>query len=429
MQTWGDGDVDALLVSHAQIPIDMMWDDPLLARGLRILGRSLRVTACDLRGWGSSEQIHGPVPALQAWMDDIEAVTNAVASKRSAIVASAASVAPALLFAATHPERVSSLVLVSPFACYVRDDHYPLGMPSDLLDAGVRWFCESIGRGSTVALMSPSRADDPLFRSWALRCERLSLGPGGPQRAALVDLFMRADVRGVLPNVTVPTLVIHRVDDRFVRLHHAEYLVEHLPNARLLKLPGADHLWNSGDVEALFAATAAFVSGAPSDRAPGDRALATILFTDIVGATERAHGLGDRSWRVALERYEERAARHVESFRGRVVKSTGDGTLAVFDGPARAIECACALRDATAADDLPIRVGIHTGEVELMRDDIGGIAVHIAARVLGLAAAHEVLVSSSVPPLVAGAGIRFEDRGTHTLKGVAEPWAVFAALV
>jgi class 3 adenylate cyclase len=221
--------------------------------------------------------------------------------------------------------------------------------------------------------------------------------------------------------------VVHRTGDAFVRIDHAHYMVEHLPDARLVELPGPDHLWNSGDVEGVFAAIAEFASGAQRRAAPSDRALATILFTDIVGSTERAEHLGDHAWRLALERYDDIAARHVESFRGRVVKSTGDGTLALFDGPARAIECACSLRDASAALDLPIRAGLHTGEIELMGNDIGGIAVHIAARVLALADTDEVLVSASVPPLVAGSTIRFEERGEREMKGVAQRWTVFAA--
>lgn len=417
---------DIVLASHAQVPIDTMWDDPLLARGLRRLGAAGRLITCDLRGWGSSEQIFGPVPAMQAWMDDIEAVMDAARSSQAAIVAPAAIGAAAMLFAATHPERVSSLVTVGSFARYERDDDYEFGMPTTTLDDGIRWFCASIGRGPTIDLMAPSRADDPLFRRWALRSERLSLGPGDAQRAALVDLFMRADVRGVLPNVLAPCLIVHRAGDAFVVVDHARYLESHLPNAKLVGFPESDHLWSSGDVEGIFEAIAAFVSGARRNGAPRHRALATILFTDIVGSTERAEALGDREWRLTLERYEALAARHVESFRGRLVKSTGDGTLAVFDGPARAIECACELRDASAAAGLPLRSGLHTGEVELVGDDVAGIAVHVAARVMALAAPDEVVVSSSVPPLVAGSGIAFHHRGTHELKGVGEPWQIFA---
>lgn len=417
---------DILLVSHPQIPIDMMWEDPLLARGLRHLQAAGRLITCDLRGWGSSEQIQLPAPALQAWMDDLEAVMDGVGCERAAIVVAAAMASPAMLLAATHPARVASLAMVDAFARYERDADYPFGMPTSTLDTSIQWFCDVLGRGDTVDLMTPSRAADPLFRRWALRSERLSLGPGDSLRAAIVGLFMRADARGVLANVAAPCLLVHRRDDPFVSVEHSRFLARHLRNAELVELPGADHLWSSGDVEGIFAAIAAFVSGAAHGSVAHDRVLATILFTDIVGSTQRARDLGDRGWTLMLERYGELAARHVESFRGRLVKSTGDGTLAVFDGPARAIECACALRAASAAAGVPIRSGLHTGEVELVGDDVAGIAVHIGARVAALAEEHEVLVSSSVPPLVAGSAIRFEGRGTHALKGVDEPWAVFA---
>ena len=418
---------DVLLIAIGQVPIDLMWDDPLLARGLRHLAAHTRLITCDLRGWGSSEQISLPLPAVQAWMDDIKAVLDAVGSDRAALVANSVLVPPALLFAATHPDRVSSLALVNGFARYEQADGYPFGMPTETLDTGIDWYCDTLGTGPTTELMCPSRAADPLFRLWAMRSERLSFGPGGETRA-ITNLFMRSDVRGVLANVAAPCLVLHRTDDQFVRREHAVYLKEHLPDAELVDFPGADHLWSSGDVEGIFSTIAAFVTGAKGATGAGDRVLATIVFTDIVDSTERVGALGDREWRLALERYEGLAARHVEGFRGRVVKSTGDGTLAMFDGPARAIECACALRDAASGIGLPIRAGVHTGEVELMGDDIGGIAVHIGARVAALAERDEVLVSASVPPLVAGSGIRFEDRGTHRLKGVPEPWALLAVL-
>lgn len=424
----GDGP-DILLVSYPAIPIDLMWDDPLLARGLRRLTDAARLLACDLRGWGSSGPIHGQVPALQAWMDDIASVMDASGSEKASVVAMGALGAPAMLFAAAHPERVSSLVLVDSHARYERADDYPIGMPDNTLRRAVEWYSASLGRGPIGDLMAPSRAADPLFRQWLLRAERLSMGPGDPERTATVDRFMRADVRSVLPAIRAPCLVIHRTGDRFVRVAHSHYLAERVPTAQLIELPGADHLWCSGDVDGLFEQIAAFISGTPERRLPGDRVLATIVFTDIVGSTEIARSLGDRVWRATLERYEEIAARHVESFRGRLVKSTGDGTLALFDGPARAIDCACAIRDAVGSLRLRIRAGVHTGEIEMMGNDIGGIAVHIGARVTALAAADQVLVSAAVPPLVIGSGVQFEDRGIHSLRGVSDPWRLFAATI
>jgi len=423
-QVVGDGPVDIFYLSYPLAPIDLMWDDPLLARGLRRLAEVGRLIACDGRGWGSSDPVdQHNVPALQAWLDDIAAVLDDTASDRAVMIGTNEAALPVLLFAATHPERVSALVLLNAVARFTRDDDYPWGMPADALQHWIDDFGRAVGTGAISKRYAPSRADDPLFMDWANRAERLSTPPS--VASGSYALFVRSDVRGLLSSIAAPTLVMYRSENRVIRRGHIEYLVEHIPDARLVELPGEDSVWYAADSDSVVGEIVAFITGERPSTAGRERALANILFTDIVASTEEATRLGDDRWRAILDRYNAPAAAHVESFRGRLVKTTGDGTLAVFDGPARAIHCACSLRDATGTVALQIRAGIHTGEVELMGDDIGGIAVHICARVAAAAQPGEVLASAALPPLVVGSDIQFEDRGEHQLKGVPSQWRLY----
>src|SRR5438105_732692 len=417
------GERDILYVPRTTTPIDLLWDDPIAARGLRRLTTFGRLIMCDLRGWGASDSIDTPrVPAMQAWMDDIGAVLDAAGSEQATLVASSEASLPLMLFAATNPERTTGLVLINAFARFLRTPETPFGIPPEAAERYVELYRTIAGRGALVDYLSPTRSSEPAFRRWSARSQRLGAGPG--TAAAIYDVFMRSDLSGVLPSIRVPTLVLHREGDQHVRDGHARFLAERIPGAQLVTLPGDDNEWFSGDIEPLFDEVEQFVTGSRGARRT-DRALATILFTDIVGSTERAASLGDAAWRGVREAHDELLRSHIESFGGQLIETAGDGALATFNGPARAIYCACGIRDAAASLGVSIRAGLHTGEIELMNEGISGLAVHIGARVAALADADEVLVSAAVPPLVAGSAIRFTPRGNYELKGVPGDWAVY----
>ncbi len=425
-QVTGDGPRDILFVAEERSPIDLLWDDPLAARALGRLAAIGRLILCDLRGWGSSDAVSiRDVPAMQAWTDDIGTVLDAVGSESTAIVASSEPCLPSMLFAATNPKRVDSLALVNPFARFLRGPETPFGMPEDIAIRYVERYRETTGRGPLADLLARSRAHDPLFRRWFLRSERLGGGPN--EAAAVYEMFMRTDLLGVLPSIQAPTLLLRRRGDPHVRDGHARLIAERVPDARLVELDGEDNVWCSGDVDALFDEIERFLAGVERP-ATQNRVLSTIVFTDIVSSTQHAADLGDAAWTARLEAHDQMVASHVGAFHGSVVKSTGDGALATFDGPARAIHCAMGIARAAPALGLEIRAGVHTGEIELRGDDVGGMAVHIGARVAARAAPGEVLVSGAVPPLVSGSGLGFEPRGTHELKGVPEAWPILAVV-
>jgi class 3 adenylate cyclase len=422
-QVLGDGPDDLLYVPTGLHPIDLMWDEPVISRGLRRLAGYNRLIACDLVGVGSSDPVFfTEMPAMQSWADGIGAVLDASNSERASIFATAESCSPAMLYAASHPERIRSLVLWAPFARFERAPDHEFGMPSDALSQYLDAFVDVVGTGALVEWMAPARRDDERFREWWARCERLSAGRGYFKR--ILELFLGTDVRAVLGSIQAPTLVIRRVDDWHVRAGHAAQIVEQVPQARLVECPGDDHVWFSGDTDSVLDVVEEFVTG-ERHVAQTNRVLATVLFTDIVSSTEVAATLGDTKWTATLDLHNALITRHVTSFRGRVIKFTGDGVLAVFDGPARAIECAEEITSVIRALGLEVRAGLHTGEVETVDDDVQGIAVHIAARIMALAGAGEVLVSGSIPPLVLGSGLRFEDLGTRALRGVPDPWPVY----
>lgn len=425
-QVIGDGPRDVVFVSEARTPIDLLWDDPLAALGLRRLAKAAgRLITCDVRGWGASDPVDlKAIPAMQAWMDDIVAVMDAAESESAILIGASESCLPAMLLAATHPQRVSGLGLINPWARYLRGPNYPHGLPAESGQRLVDLYRATTGRGPIADRMAPSRAQDPAFRNWYTRSERLGGSPATV--SAIFNVYMSSDLTGVVPTIRAPTLLVRRTGDPHVRKGHADWLVENLADARLVELPGEDHLWFSGDVDRLIEELASFISGSPT-AASDSRMLATVLFSDIVGSTERAASLGDAAWTSLLETHDEVSRAHVEGFQGRWIKSTGDGVLALFDGPARAIHCACGLRDALAARGISVRAGLHTGEVQLLPGDVAGMAVHIAARVMDLAGKDEVLASASIPPLVAGSGIRFENQGIHELKGIPGEWMVYRA--
>ena len=356
-------------------------------------------------------------------MDDIGAVLDTAESDQATLIGGSESALPLMLFAATNPDRTAGLVLINAFARFLRTPETPFGIPPESAEHYVELYRTIAGRGAFVDYLAPTRSSEPAFRRWSARSQRLGAGPG--TAAAIYEVFMHTDLSGVLPSIRVPTLVLHREGDQHVRNGHSQFLADRIPGAQLVTLPGDDNEWFSGEIEPLFDEIEQFVTGIRGAHRT-DRVLATILFTDIVGSTERAATLGDAAWTVLREAHDELLRSHIESFGGRLIETAGDGALATFNGPARAIYCACGIRDAAASLGLSIRAGLHTGEIELMGDKIGGLAVHIGARVAALAGADEVFVSAAVPSLVAGSAIRFTPRGIHELKGVPDNWAVYS---
>jgi class 3 adenylate cyclase len=423
-QVLGEGP-DLVLTMGAFGHVDLMWEDPGVALFLRRLASFSRLIYFDRRGTGASDPLPENLPPpWEAYADEVTAVMDAVGSRHAALMATTAEAGPmALFFAATRPERTSALVLGNASARYLADDDYPIGFEPEYADRLISGVEDSWGTGSRLADGIPSRAGDERFRRWMAKVQRSIASP------RTVHVFLRSmfevDVRSLLPLVQAPTLVLHRRDFRLLPIEHGRYLAEHIPNARLVELPGADGPLAWEYPEVTLGHIEEFLTGVRGS-VPPTRVLATVLFTDIVASTERAAELGDRRWRELLQVHDDLGTRLVEQGGGRVVKSTGDGLLATFDGPGRAIGCAVALRDQLADIDVQIRAGLHAGEVELRGDDVGGIAVHIAARIMAEAGPGEVVVSRTVRDLVAGSDRQLEDRGSHQLKGVAGDWQLFA---
>ncbi len=424
-QVFGEGP-DLVLTLGAFGHVDLQWEDPATALFLRRLASFTRLIVFDRRGTGASDPLPKDLPPpWEAYADEVAAVMDAAGSDRAALMATTAEAGPmAVFFAASRPERTTALILGNATARYLAADDYPIGFPPERAEAIAARVEDTWGTAEPVATAIPSRAGDERFRRWVARMQRSIASP------RTVHTFLRAmsevDVRPLLPLVQAPALVMHRRDLALLPIEHGRYLAEHLPNARFVELPGADGPLTYETPELILDHIEEFLTGVRQP-APTTRVLATVLFTDIVASTERASELGDRRWRELLEVHDDLGRRLVEQWGGRVVKSTGDGLLATFDGPGRAIACAAALREQLGDIDLQIRAGLHAGEVEVRGDDVGGIAVHIAARILGEAAPGEILVSRTVRDLVAGSDIALEDRGTHTLRGLADPWHLFAA--
>ena len=424
-QTFGRGSLDLLVPMNGGVAIELAWEEPVISAPLRHLASFARVITFDCRGFGSSGRVDPKsVPAVQTWMDDFGTVMTAAECERAAAFAWGESTPAAMLFAATYPERVSSLVLVSAYARYARSDDCPWGMPEHLLKVYGAAIRGAWGTGAVTETIAPSLIQSEEDRRRWARIERLSASPDVAEATVLAVLG--SDVTDVLSAIRAPTLIISRIGDRHVRHEHGGYVAARIPGATWIELPGDDHLPFAGDVERLLNEAQDFITG--SRLVPVlDRVLATVLFTDIVDSTIHASRLGDRRWRETLNRHDEMVLRQLERFRGKLVKSTGDGTLATFDGPARAVECARSIAHSVRTElGFNIRAGIHTGEVETRGDDVAGMAVHIAARVAELAEADQIVTSSTVKDLVVGSGIVFEDWGESELKGVPGSWRLFA---
>lgn len=423
-QVIGEGPIELVVVPGLVSHLEVFWESPEFSRLIRRLSGFARVILFDKRGTGLSDRQHG-IATLEERMDDVRAVMDAVGVERAALCGVSEGGCMSMLFAATYPDRASALVLIGSFARFVRADDYPWGLPPAAVDAVLERIEKTWGDAEMLAIGAPSRMGDRKFRAYAERVERMGASPGAA--LDLIRMNVDIDVRHVLSGIRIPTLVIHVSDDRLVLVGNGRYLAEHIPEASYVEIPGTDHMLWLTEPDLLADKIQEFLTGSREVEI-ADRVLSTLLFTDIVGSTESAARLGDRRWRELLERHHDLVREELGQYRGIEIDTAGDGFLASFDGPARAIRCGIAIRDHVAEDlSLALRVGLHTGECERLGDRLSGIAVHIGARVAALAAAGEVLVSSTVKDLVAGSGIAFEDRGAHELKGVPGTWRIFAA--
>jgi class 3 adenylate cyclase len=420
-QVIGDGPRDVVLSLDWASHLEVLWEQPFVQELLGSLARYSRILWFDMRGVGLSDALVAPA-APEDWMDDVAAVMDAAGSEHASVIAHGHAVQMALMSAATHPDRTDSLVLVNGFARFSRADDYPAGVPTDAANAVLDQVSETWGNGRMSALLGPSVADAPGMTEWYGRLERFAASPGTAR--ARMRAILELDVREVLPLVTAPTLVIQNLGDLYVRSGHGRYLAEHIPDARLLERDSADH-WPIPEPD-LLAAIEEFIAGSRVEEAEVDRVLTTVLFVDVVGSTEHASELGDRRWQMLLDRFVDVVQRELRTHRGVLIQRAGDGVLATFDGPARAIRCAWGIRDSLRRSGLEVRCGLHSGEVTQRNRDVAGLAVHIGARVSAAAAPGEVLVTRTVRDLVAGSGIEFADRGVFALKGVTDPWELYA---
>ncbi|MEZ5074221.1 MAG: alpha/beta fold hydrolase [Solirubrobacterales bacterium] len=420
-QVHGKGPLDLVFVPGFVSHVELLWEEPAFGRFLRGFASFARIVVFDKRGQGLSDRPGRP-PTLEESMDDLGAVMDAVGIERAAIFGVSEGGPMSLLYAASHPERVSALILYGTYARMLKAPDFPEGIAETQLDRWAEAMRAEWGGAVGVELWAPSERDNPDFARWWARLLRQGTSPAGA--VDLIDLYREIDVRPALPAIGAPTLVLHRRGDLVVPTRQARYMADHIRDARYVELEGADHLPAVGGDELVDEVEEFLVGSRGAHQV--ERSLATVLFTDIVGSTETAARLGDRRWRDLLERHDATVRGALAVHRGREVKTTGDGFLATFDGPARAIRCAIAIRDELGHSGVAVRSGIHSGEVEMIGADVGGMAVNIGARVGARADAGEVLVSSTVRELVVGSGIDFEPRGAHELKGAPGEWRLFA---
>jgi class 3 adenylate cyclase len=418
----GDGPTDLVWIPPWISQVEYLWAEPSLERVMARLTGFARVITFDRRGSGLSDPLFG-APTLEDQMDDVLAVMDAAGSESAAIAGTLEGGPMAVLFAATFPERTNALVLYATFARATWAPDYEWAWPAEMRDAHMDELLAHWGEGWVAGSVAPSQQSDPSFMEWAGRLERLAASPSTIRR--IFELIGEFDVRDVLPSIRVPTLVMHRTEDSFLKVEHSRYIASKIPGARYVELEGGDNMFSIGDSDGLLGEIEEFLTGTRHYHEP-DRMLATVMFTDICDSTRRAAEMGDRGWRFLLERHDALFRHALERHRGREVKRTGDGFLATFDGPARAIRCAASVAEAMGSLGLEVRAGLHTGELEVMDGDLGGLAVHIASRVMSCAGPNEVLVSGTVKDLVVGSGIGFEDRGERELRGVPGEWRLYA---
>ena len=423
-QVIGQGPPDLVMTTASFGGIDVAWEDPGLALFYRTLASFSRLILLNRRGTGASDPLPpDPLPPWESYAEELEVILDEVGSQRAALLATLDAGPTALLFAATRPARTSALILAHTTAKCLAEDDYPIGIPAGVAEAVLAQVDQLWGTEAMAAMHVPSRANDVRFRKWFAKYQRTGASPRVVQ--TFLRAFLNADVRPSLPLIQAPTLVLHRRDLQVIPVEHARYLAERIPGARLVELPGADVsiIWETPEL--VLDQMEQLLTGVHRIAEP-TRVLAAVLFTDIVESTQQAARVGDRRWRHLLDLHDELAARLVEEAGGRLVKTTGDGILATFDGPARGIRCAANLRQELRGLGLQLRAGIHAGEVELRDRDVGGIAVHIAARVMAAAGPGEILASRTVRDLMVGSDLALEDRTTQPLKGLDGTWQLFA---
>jgi class 3 adenylate cyclase len=422
----GDGPLDLVFIPDWVTNLEVMREEPSIARFLDRLASFSRLICLDKRGSGLSDPVPlGAIPTIEEWMHDVRTVLDDLGSRRAALLGHGEGGALALLFAATHPERTHAIVLADTCARRRRAPDYPWGLPDDAAERHIDAIVGAWGSGEAARFGAPSEAHAPGFIARRGRLERLAMSPG--EFAAIYPSTYDLDIRPVLETIGVPTLVLHRSENPYMRVGNGRYLAEHIDGATLIELPGRDHFFHAGDTMAMLDHVQQFLTGT-REVPDHNRVLATVLFTDIVGATGLAERLGDRDWKALLDRHHVLVRHELERFRGREVDTAGDGFFATFDGPARGVRCALAIRDIVRTLGVEVRAGLHIGECELMGDKVGGIAVHIAARIMALSQPGGVLVSRTVKDLVAGSGLDFEPAGRHALRGVAEEWDLYFAM-
>jgi class 3 adenylate cyclase len=421
-QVFGEGPRDLLIVPGFISHLEAGWDSPAYARFLERLASFSRVIQFDKRGTGLSDRVSG-IPTIEERSDDVRAVLDAVGSAHTALFGISEGGPMSVVFSAANPDRVTALILYGSIAKGSWAPDYPWGdAVSDGFEEWMAGWRRDWGKPYGIEAWAPSMADDPHFRDWWARYLRLGASPSAV--IALFRMNREIDVRPILPIIQVPTLVLHRTGDRPINIGEGRYLANHIPNAKFVELPGEDHLWWVGDSDAIVDEIEEFLTGARHPLGT-DRRLMTVLFTDIAGSTQRASELGDRRWSDVLAAHNMMMEKTIAQFRGEAVKSTGDGYLALFDGSGRAIECALSAARAVRNLGLSVRSGLHTGEVETIGKDVGGIAVHIAARVMEKAPEDEVWASRTVKDLVVGSRFKFTESGIHCFKGVDEGWPLY----
>ncbi len=425
-QILGDGPIDLVIAPSWFSSFDVEWEEPMARLYLQRLASFARVIRVDRRGSGASDRF--PMDALPPWesfAEDIGRVMDAVGSTSAAVYAEGDAGPLALLFAASHPDRVRALVLFHTTARFLVDEDYPIGIPLEYADALTDEISDDWGSGERLSLYMPSRAGDPEFQRWMGKLQRAVTTPSAIKQ--YIESLMHSDARSVLASIEAPTLILHPTQSQLISIDHGRYLADHIASSTMVELPGGDTLPYFVFAEQVLGAIEEFLTGAPLPL-PSERALATVLFTDIVASTSRAEEVGDQSWRGLLDLHDEAVRRGIADQAGRLVRTTGDGVLATFDGPGRAVRFATTLQAELAKIGLKIRTGIHTGEIELRDDEIGGIAVHLAARIMAIAGPGEILVSRTVKDLVIGSPMTFKDRGTHMLKGIEGEWQLYSVI-